>query len=115
MDHSLVLLFYLTVCCYQFLLELFSFTKHPISRVALAGSTIVFTCSVTGHPSPTITWKRNSIPVSGLRYDTAGGKLTIFHVNKEAAGNFSCDGHQLGYKTEESARAVLTVICMYVS
>ena len=78
----------------------------------------MFTCNAAGSPASTITWKKDSnllTTVSDARYNVAGGKLTISRLTIQDAGNFSCIASQSGYKTEESARAVLTLICMYVS
>ena len=77
----------------------------------------MFTCNAVGFPAPTITWKKDSnllTTVSDARYKVAYGKLTISDLNFQDAGNFSCIASQSGYKTEESARAVLTIVCMYV-
>ena len=79
----------------------------------------MFTCNATGYPAPVITWWKDStrvLPTMDGRYHIfVPGELNISSVIKEDAGNYSCEVSQLGYKTEMSARAVFTVLCMYIS
>ena len=41
------------------------FTTEPVNSTAALNGRITFNCQASGDPSPTITWYRNQIPITG--------------------------------------------------
>ena len=41
------------------------FTNEPENRTAALNGRITLSCQASGDPSPTITWNRNQIPITG--------------------------------------------------
>lgn len=55
----------------------------------------MLTCSVTGHPTPTITWRKDGLPVRNMSHriritGEQNSKLEINRVAREDMGMYQC-------------------------
>ncbi len=81
-----------------------SFVTQPASQNAPAGSSVTFSVTVSGSPSPTVVWYRNGLTFNGW----TGTSLTLASVSSNDAGNYwAVATNSAGSAT--SATATLTI------
>eukprot|EP00066_Takifugu_rubripes_P005782 XP_003970092.1 PREDICTED: protogenin [Takifugu rubripes] len=88
-----------------------SFTIQPTSLVVTQGSVARFSCKITAHPPPIITWEFNRVPLPlGTERMTVlpSGVLQIYGVEKRDAGSYRCTATNIGSR-RRSSEATLTV------
>ena len=71
-----------------------SLHQGPLS--AIEGSTFTFpTCHVTGHPAPTLSWRKSSgqLPQGRVRYNDSG--LKLLNVRKSDSDGYFCSATNL--------------------
>ncbi|KAJ8256641.1 hypothetical protein COCON_G00187930 [Conger conger] len=62
-----------------------------VSEQASPGSSVTFTCTVTGNPAPNITWLFNSAPLTpSPRLEISGSSLQIAAVMQQEEGVYQC-------------------------
>ena len=85
----------------------------PSATTVNEGQTALLTCSADGHPTPRITWSKDSssLPV-GRHVVESSGALIVKNVKPEDDGVYSCRAENvLG---SSSASAKLTVQCEFI-
>ncbi len=60
------------------------FVTQPVSQTAPTGSSVTFSASVSGSPTPVVVWYRNGLTFSGW----TGSSLTMVGVSSNDAGNY---------------------------
>ncbi|XP_029937664.1 protogenin A [Myripristis murdjan] len=88
-----------------------SFTIQPTSIVVTEGSVARFSCKITAHPPPIITWEFNrvTLPLATERITVLpSGVLQIHGVQQAHAGNYRCTATNIASR-RRSAEATLTV------
>ncbi|XP_041128209.1 roundabout homolog 1-like isoform X2 [Polyodon spathula] len=88
------------------------FRQNPSDVMVAAGEPAVMEClPPRGHPEPTISWKKDGVPVDDRdeRITIRGGKLMITNARKNDAGKYVCVGtNMVGERDSEIAE--LTVL-----
>ena len=57
-----------------------------------SGKDVHFTCIVTNHPKPVVTWKRSDgSGLSNVYWTAQGAKLTLLHVSPEDQDVYTCE------------------------
>lgn len=82
-----------------------SFVVKPTNKTITEGSSVVFTCNVTGNPIPEITWFKDGETV-------AKGKKLMFVTNRNQSGEYWCLAAN-GLNVTVNASASLDVQCKY--
>uniref|UniRef100_A0A8C5I5M9 Protogenin n=1 Tax=Gouania willdenowi TaxID=441366 RepID=A0A8C5I5M9_GOUWI len=88
-----------------------SFALQPTSIVVTEGSVARFSCKVSAHPPPIITWEFNRItlPLTTERITVLpSGVLQIYGVSRADAGNYRCIATNIASR-RRSSEATLTV------
>ncbi|XP_074522837.1 protogenin A [Halichoeres trimaculatus] len=88
-----------------------SFTIQPMSIVVTQGSVARFSCKISAHPPPIITWEFNrvTLPLSTERITVLpSGVLQIHGVQRSDAGNYRCISTNIASR-RRSTEATLTV------
>uniref|UniRef100_UPI003AAC3C22 protogenin A n=1 Tax=Centroberyx gerrardi TaxID=166262 RepID=UPI003AAC3C22 len=88
-----------------------SFTIQPTSIVVTEGSVARFSCKITAHPPPIITWEFNrvTLPLATERITVLpSGVLQIHGVQQADAGNYRCTATNIANR-RRSTEATLTV------
>ncbi|XP_061612522.1 protogenin A-like isoform X2 [Phyllopteryx taeniolatus] len=88
-----------------------SFTAQPASIVATEGSVARFSCKISAHPPPIITWEFNrvTLPLVTERITVLpSGALQIHGVQRADGGNYRCVATNIANR-RRSAEATLTV------
>ncbi|XP_077420189.1 protogenin A isoform X2 [Vanacampus margaritifer] len=89
-----------------------SFTIQPTSIVATEGSVARFSCKISAHPPPIITWEFNrvTLPLATERITVLpNGALQIHGVQRTDGGNYRCVATNIANR-RRSTEATLTVI-----
>ena len=84
---------------------------HPGPHYAIEGRNFTFpSCSVVGHPSPVVTWRKLSgtLPQERVQYNSS--ILQIFNVRKADSGTYFCSAVNLLGTTEK--RSLLVVVSL---
>ncbi|XP_076011524.1 protogenin A [Genypterus blacodes] len=88
-----------------------SFTIQPVSIVVTEGSVARFSCKITAHPPPIITWEFNrvTLPLATERITALpSGILQIYGVQQADAGTYRCIATNIASR-RRSTEATLTV------
>ncbi|KAM3625132.1 uncharacterized protein V6R79_007308 [Siganus canaliculatus] len=88
-----------------------SFTIQPTSLVVTQGSVARFSCKISAHPPPIITWEFNrvTLPLATERITVLpSGVLQIHDVQRADAGNYRCIATNIASR-RRSTEATLTV------
>ncbi|XP_053720471.1 protogenin A [Synchiropus splendidus] len=88
-----------------------SFAIQPMSMVVTEGSVARFSCKISAHPPPIITWEFNrvTLPLATDRITVLpSGVLQIHGVKRADAGNYRCIATNIASR-RRSAEATLTV------
>ncbi|XP_042345387.1 protogenin A-like [Plectropomus leopardus] len=88
-----------------------AFTIQPTSIVVTEGSVARFSCKITAHPPPIITWEFNrvTLPLATERITVLpSGVLQIHGVQRSDAGNYRCIATNIASR-RRSTEATLTV------
>ncbi|XP_058050570.1 roundabout homolog 4 isoform X3 [Ahaetulla prasina] len=87
------------------------FRLHPSDLKVTVGESWLLECvPPLGHPEPTISWKKNGVPISAENghYEFSKEKLLVAHAQKSDAGAYTCLAvNQVGEQV--SRAAVVTV------
>lgn len=88
-----------------------SFTVTPRDKVVGVGKRVSIRCEVTGNPTPAVFWNKASSQTfmfpnkdHGRFRVTADGSLTIDNVQKEDAGEYTCQGLSMAGSAYAKAR-----------
>uniref|UniRef100_H3CVA2 Protogenin n=1 Tax=Tetraodon nigroviridis TaxID=99883 RepID=H3CVA2_TETNG len=87
------------------------FTIQPASLVVTQGSVARFSCKITAHPPPIITWEFNRVPLPLITERMTvlpSGVLQIYGVQRTDAGSYRCTATNIGSR-RRSAEGFLTV------
>lgn len=89
-------------------LEIPEIQKDPEDITVNFGEAVMFTCVVTGDPTPDIIWLRdsNEIPIDGTRYEVMdNGTLMLHDISESDTGYFECMAkNQVGEVHSKPAR-----------
>ncbi|XP_060902271.1 protogenin A [Labrus mixtus] len=88
-----------------------SFTIQPMSIVVTQSSVARFSCKISAHPPPIITWEFNrvTLPLTTERITVLpSGVLQIYGVQRSDAGNYRCIATNIASR-RRSTEATLTV------
>ncbi|XP_054626436.1 protogenin A isoform X1 [Dunckerocampus dactyliophorus] len=88
-----------------------SFTIQPRSIVVTEGSVARFSCKITAHPPPIITWEFNrvTLPLATERITVLpGGFLQIYGVQRTDAGSYRCIATNIASR-RRSTEATLSI------
>ncbi|XP_035483950.1 protogenin A [Scophthalmus maximus] len=88
-----------------------SFSIQPTSIVVTEGSVARFSCKISAHPPPIITWEHNrvTLPLATERITVlSSGVLQIHGVQRADAGNYRCIATNIASR-RRSTEAALTV------
>uniref|UniRef100_A0A3Q3GI47 Protogenin n=1 Tax=Labrus bergylta TaxID=56723 RepID=A0A3Q3GI47_9LABR len=91
--------------------SLSSFTIQPMSIVVTQSSVARFSCKISAHPPPIITWEFNrvTLPLTTERITVLpSGVLQIYGVQRSDAGNYRCIATNIASR-RRSVEATLTV------
>ena len=68
----------------------------PMNQTVIENQSAVFQCSVSGNPTPTLTWVRNSsAPLKSHFHFDRDGRLEVRNVTLDDAGENTCVGSNL--------------------
>ena len=82
-----------------------SLISIPTDKTVFEGETATFHCSVTGNPTPKITWIKDGKTV-------AEGDTLIFEANRTQSGKYWCSADN-GLDKAANTSAYLNVHCKY--
>ncbi|XP_063293243.1 roundabout homolog 4 isoform X1 [Pelobates fuscus] len=83
------------------------FRLQPSNAMVAVGNPLVIDClPPKGHPEPTVTWKKDGVPVTASsRFTVAPGKLAISYALKSDSGVYMCVAtNQAGEKESRGAQ-----------
>ncbi|KAM9114008.1 roundabout homolog 4 [Pangshura tecta] len=88
------------------------FRLQPSDLLVTVGEQVLLECvPPRGHPEPTISWKKDGVPISQTagHYEVSSGKLLMVHAQKSDAGLYVCvASNQAGQR--ESKAALVSVL-----
>ncbi|TFK06313.1 trans-L-3-hydroxyproline dehydratase [Platysternon megacephalum] len=88
------------------------FRLQPSDLLVTVGEQVLLECAPPrGHPEPTISWKKDGVPISQKagRYEVSSGKLLMVHAQRSDAGLYVCvASNQAGQR--ESKAALVSVL-----
>ena len=91
--------------------------KSPSGMTVNEGQTAVLTCSADGHPTPRITWSKDSLSLPvGRHVVESSGALIVKNVKPEDDGVYSCKAENLLGSVNASAKLTVrsqTVQCEF--
>ena len=85
--------FYLSYCCFGLFSVPPKFVKTPTNiEVSVRDRQVLFRCLATGYPTPTITWRKDGLPLeSDTRHVmTENGALNIIDPKFSDEGSYEC-------------------------
>ncbi|XP_053861810.1 roundabout homolog 4 [Malaclemys terrapin pileata] len=88
------------------------FRLQPSNLLVTVGEQVLLECAPPrGHPEPTISWKKDGVPISQKagHYEVSSGKLLMVHAQRSDAGMYVCvASNQAGQR--ESKAALVSVL-----
>ncbi|XP_029768753.1 roundabout homolog 4 [Terrapene carolina triunguis] len=88
------------------------FRLQPSNLLVTVGEQVLLECAPPrGHPEPTISWKKDGVPISQKagHYEVSSGKLLMVHAQRSDAGLYVCvASNQAGQR--ESKAALVSVL-----
>ncbi|XP_039352056.1 roundabout homolog 4 isoform X2 [Mauremys reevesii] len=88
------------------------FRLQPSDLLVTVGEQVLLECvPPRGHPEPTISWKKDGVPISQTagHYEVSSGKLLMVHAQRSDAGLYVCmASNQAGQR--ESKAALVSVL-----
>uniref|UniRef100_A0A8D3E2R5 Protogenin n=1 Tax=Scophthalmus maximus TaxID=52904 RepID=A0A8D3E2R5_SCOMX len=92
-----------------------SFSIQPTSIVVTEGSVARFSCKISAHPPPIITWEHNrvTLPLATERITVlSSGVLQIHGVQRADAGNYRCIATNIASRRRSTEAALTVTPCM---
>lgn len=89
------------------------FLRQPSTLTSVVGQTAVFSCVVSGYPTPSVAWSHNQEEIifgsSDRLAPLAGGSLQISNVTEEDAGIYTCTADNGNQTIHAQAELVVQV------